>query len=238
MQCSITDITELSPGKLKIPSITCAIEEADDICSCTSKLQKDWLDKPWRNLQEKALHLSPQQSGIMCAKNLQGLGQDSTRTMPTLKDNSTRMTTQTREVSDRQPATTPITRTQCSVKKTAAELKGIDEIRQLNKKKIDVKRKKEEEESKCKKDEEEALKKAEEEMAKAIEEDNVAKNLHSIMNGIDGDKDIMEIDGNKDDEEDEQSPTKKARQFKQNIHKTCLQQDKQGCIPSRKPTPN
>ncbi len=95
------------------------------------------------------------------------------------------------------------------VKKTAAELKGIDEIRQLNKKKIDVERKKEEEELKRKKDEEEALKKAEEEKAKAIDEDNVTKKLHSIMNGIDGDENIMEISGNEDNNKDEQSPAKK-----------------------------
>jgi hypothetical protein len=67
----------------------------------TSKLQKDWLDAPWRNLQDKALHPSPQQPGIMCAKNLQGLGPDSTWMMPTLVNNSARTTTQTREVSDR-----------------------------------------------------------------------------------------------------------------------------------------
>jgi hypothetical protein len=140
-----------------------------------SKLQKDWLDNPWRNLQNEALHPSPQQPGITCAKNLHGLGPDSTWTMPTLVINSTRTTTQTREVSESQPAIAPITRTQCLVKKTAADLKGIDKIRQLNKKKINAKRKKEEEELKCKKDEEEALKKAEEEKAKAIEEDNVAK---------------------------------------------------------------
>jgi hypothetical protein len=34
-----------------------------------SKLQKDWLDDHWQNLQDKALHLSPQQPGIACAKN-------------------------------------------------------------------------------------------------------------------------------------------------------------------------
>jgi hypothetical protein len=95
--------------------------------------------------------------------------------MPTLVNNSARMTTQTREVSESQPVTAPITRTQCSVKKTAAELRGIDEIRQLNKKKIDSKRKKEEEVLKHNKDEEEALEKVEEEKAKAIEEDNVEK---------------------------------------------------------------
>ncbi len=78
------------------------------------------------------------------------------------------MTTQTREVSESQPAIAPLTKTQCSVKKTAAELRGIDEIRQLNKKKIDAERKKEEEELKRKRDEEEALKKAEEVKAKAI----------------------------------------------------------------------
>jgi hypothetical protein len=157
-----------------------------------SKLQKDWLDNPQQNLQDKALHLSPQQSGISCAKNLQGLGPDATWTMPTLVNNSARMTTQTHKVSDSQPATAPIIRTQCSVKKTAAELKGINEIRHLNKKKIDAKRKKEEEELKHKEDEEEALKKAEEEKAKAkvIEEDSIAKNLHSIMNGIDRDEDL------------------------------------------------
>jgi hypothetical protein len=131
--------------------------------------------------------------------------------MPTLVNSSARMTTQTCEVSESQPATAPITRTKCSVKKIAAELRGIDEIRQLNKKKIDAKRKEEEEESKCKKDEEEVQKKAEKEKAKAIEEDNVAKNLHSIMNGINGEDVIMEIGSNKDDNEDEQSPAKKIK---------------------------
>jgi hypothetical protein len=149
------------------------------------QMQKDWLNDPWQNLQDKALHPSPQQPGITCTKNLQGLGLDSTWTMPTLVNNSMRTTTQTHKVSESQTATATITRTQCLVKKTAAELRRIDEIRQINKKKINAKRKKEEEELKCKKDEEEALKKAEEEKAKAIVEDNVAKNLHSIMNGID-----------------------------------------------------
>jgi hypothetical protein len=93
-------------------------------------------------LQDKALHLLLQQSGITRAKNLQGLGPDSTWTMPILANNSTKMTTQTREVSESQPATAPITRTQPLVKKSAAELKGIDEIRQLNKKKINAERKK------------------------------------------------------------------------------------------------
>jgi hypothetical protein len=82
---------------------------------------------------------------------------------------------------------------------------------ELNKKKINAERKKEEEELKGKKDEEEALKKAEEEKAKALEEENVAKNLHSIINGVDGEEDIMEINGNKNDNKDEQSPTKKTR---------------------------
>jgi hypothetical protein len=34
-----------------------------------SKLQKDLLNNPWRNLQDEALHLSPQQSGITGANN-------------------------------------------------------------------------------------------------------------------------------------------------------------------------
>jgi hypothetical protein len=42
----------------------------------------------------------------------------------------------------------PTTRAQRSVKKTAAELKRIDEIWKLNKKKIDNEQKKEEEEAK------------------------------------------------------------------------------------------
>jgi hypothetical protein len=40
------------------------------------------------------------------------------------------------------------------VKRSVAELKGIDKLRQLNKKKIDAERKKEEEKAKRKKDEE------------------------------------------------------------------------------------
>jgi hypothetical protein len=156
----------------------------------------------------------------MRAKNSQGLGPDSTWTMPTLVNNSARTTTQTREVSESQPATVPITRTQCSVKKTAAVLKGIDDIRQLNKKKFDAKRKKEEEESKRKKDEEEVLKKAEEEKAKAIEEDNIAKNLHSIMNGIDGDKGILKIDGNEDDNKGVPNKTHKVLSPQENQTQT------------------
>ncbi len=65
---------------------------------------------------------------------------------------------------------------------------------------MDAERKEEDKELKCKKDEEEALKKAGLEKAKAIEEDNVAKNLHSIMNEIDGDEDIMKINGSKDND--------------------------------------
>ncbi len=99
--------------------------------------------------------------------------------------------------------------TQRSVKKTAAELKGIDEIWQLNKKKIDDEQKKEEEEAKHQKDAEEARKKAEENLARAEEEQNVTKNLHSIMNGDKDGEDVMDIDGNKDEDEDERSPVKK-----------------------------
>jgi hypothetical protein len=136
-----------------------------------SMLQKDRLNNPWQNLQDKALHLSPQQSGITHIKNLQALSPDPTWTMPTLKDKNPRMIIQTQEVSESQPATAPITKTQCLVKKTAVELRGIDEIRQLNKKEINAKRKKEEEEVKHKKDKEDVLKKAEEEKAKALEEE-------------------------------------------------------------------
>ncbi len=50
----------------------------------------------------------------------------------------------------------------------------------------------------AKKDEEVVLKKTEEEKAKASEEENVAKNLHNIMNGIDEDK----------ADKDKQSPVK------------------------------
>ncbi len=114
--------------------------------------------------------------------------------MLTLMDNSARMTIQTQEVSESQPATAPITRAQRLVKKTAVKLKGINEIKQLKKMTINAKRKKEEEEVKRKKDEEEALRKAEKEKTKALEEENKAKNLHNVMNRIEEGKDIM--DGN------------------------------------------
>jgi hypothetical protein len=103
----------------------------------------------------------------------------------------------------------PAIRAQRTVKNSAAELQGINKLRQLNKKKMDAERKKEEEEANGKKDEEEALKKAEEERAKSTEQDDVAKNLHSIMNGINGEEDIMEINDNEDDDKDKQSPAKK-----------------------------
>ncbi len=104
--------------------------------------------------------------------------------------------------------TQPATRAQHSVKKSAAELKGINKLRQLNKKKMDAERKKEEEEAKHKKDVEEALKKkAEEEWAKTTEQDDVANNLHKIMNGVAENKDGMNLDVDKNKEE--QSPAKK-----------------------------
>jgi hypothetical protein len=51
----------------------------------------------------------------------------------------------------------PAIRAQRTVKNSAVELKGIDKLRQLNKKKMDAERKEEEEEATHKKDEEEAL---------------------------------------------------------------------------------
>ncbi len=101
----------------------------------------------------------------------------------------------------------PATGAQCRVRKSAGKQKRINKLRQLNKKKIDTEKKKEEEEAKHKKDEEEALKKAEEELAKTTEEDEVAKNLHKIMNGTDKDKDKMNVDV--DEDKEDQSPVKK-----------------------------
>jgi hypothetical protein len=95
------------------------------------------------------------------------------------------------------------------VKKTAADIKAIDKIRQLNKKIIDKEQKKEEEEAKCQKDKDEACKKAEEELAKEKEKENVAKNLHNIMNGINEGDGIMKIDGGDGKDVEEQSPPKK-----------------------------
>jgi hypothetical protein len=93
------------------------------------------------------------------------------------------------------------------VKKSAAELKGINKLMQLNKKIIDAERKKEEEEATHKKDEEDTLKKAEKELARTTVEDDIAKNIHKIMNGTDKDIDHMNVDEDKDKEE--QSPVKK-----------------------------
>ncbi len=107
------------------------------------------------------------------------------------------------------PNEAPTTRAQRSVKKTAAELKGINKIQQLNKKKIDDEQKKEEEEAKHQKDAEKAREKVEENLARAEEEQNVAKNLHSIMNGNDDGIDLIDIDGNKDKDKDEHPPVKK-----------------------------
>ncbi len=87
-------------------------------------------------------------------------------------------------------------------------MKAIDEIRQLNKNKIDEEQKKEEEEAKCQKDEE-ARKKAEEDLAGEKVEENVAKNLHNIMSGIEGGDDIMKIDGMENNNKNECSPLKK-----------------------------
>jgi hypothetical protein len=115
----------------------------------------------------------------------------------------------TQVTSEGNPPVAPPTRAQCSVKKTAAELKAIDEIRQLNKKKINEEQKKEEEEAKHQKDEEEARKKAEEDLARGKEEENVSKNLRNIMSGIDGGEDIMEIDGVENNNKDKRSSLKK-----------------------------
>jgi hypothetical protein len=101
----------------------------------------------------------------------------------------------------------PAVRAECTVKKSAAELKGIDKLRQLNKKKMDAGRKKEEEEAKHKKDEEEALKKAEEERTKTTKQDDVAKKLHKIINSITEDKDDTNIVV--DEDKEERSPAKK-----------------------------
>jgi hypothetical protein len=146
MQHSTTNTTDLSQGKLAIPPITCTIKEADDILSrCIQAAERLAQGPPAEltvYLQDKALHLSLQQSGITRTKNLQGLSTDSTWTMPILVNNNKKTTTQIREVTESQPATAPITRTQPLEKRSAVELKGIDEIRQLNKKKINAKRKK------------------------------------------------------------------------------------------------
>jgi hypothetical protein len=74
-------------------------------------------------------------------------------------DKMTSLQSGTCQASEEHPPTVPTTRAQRTVKKTAAELKGIDEIRQLNKKKLNEERKKEEEEEKHKKDKAEARKK-------------------------------------------------------------------------------
>jgi hypothetical protein len=97
--------------------------------------------------------------------------------------------------------TQPAIRAQHTVKKSAAGLKGIEKLRQLNKKKMDAGRNLEEEEAKHKKNEEGALKKAEDELAKITELDDVAKNLQKIMNGATEDEEGMNVDVDKEEVE-------------------------------------
>ena len=71
---SITNTTDLSPGKLAIPLIIHATEEAADNLSRRIQAAERLAQRPLRNSQDKAMHPSPQQPGITCTKNLQTSG--------------------------------------------------------------------------------------------------------------------------------------------------------------------